>query len=277
MNMELLPPDTLSIQLQEKLHQMKDVLASLSKAMRNQPEGHLRVAQKPGKNPQYYHYTSPENLTGKYIRKKQIEFAKTLAQKDYNEQIIQLLHKEISALEDYFSKGTCGESIYEFYNTLFAPRRKLITPVTLTNEQYAIEWKKVTWIGRPFAADGSEFYTTRGERVRSKSELLIAEALAHNNIPFRYEFPLQLLRTSGNAVTLYPDFLCLNVHTRTEFYWEHFGLMDSPEYANNAAGKLRLYTENGILAGRNLIITMETQASPLSTRLVNKLIEAYLI
>ena len=74
-------------------------------------------------------------------------------------------------------------------------------------------------------------------------------------------------------MTLHPDFLCLNVKSRSEFYWEHFGLMDNADYSNNAAGKLRLYTENGIIAGRNLIITMETQSEPLTTRLVERIIK----
>ena len=93
---------------------------------------------------------------------------------------------------------------------------------------------------------------------------------------FRYEYPLKLRRPSGDIVTFYPDFLCLNVINRSEFYWEHFGRMDDTDYSNNAAGKLRLYTENGIIAGRNLIITMETQNEPLTTRLVEKIIKELL-
>ena len=80
----------------------------------------------------------------------------------------------------------------------------------------------------------------------------------------------------GSSFTIYPDFHCLNVRTRNEYYWEHFGLMDDPDYSKNAAGKLRLYTENGILPGRNLIITMETKTEPLSTKTLEKLIENFL-
>ncbi|MCR5252803.1 MAG: hypothetical protein K6C98_03695 [Treponema sp.] len=289
MNIELIPPDILYQQLREKLQQLKNALTYLLKQEKNQPEGHLRVAQKGDKRPQYYHYTSPNNLTGKYIRKKHLEFAKALAQKDYNEQIIQLLQKETAALEEYLSKATCGQVLSDFYTTLCIPRRALITPVTLTNGQYTAKWQEVTWVGRIFGEDTPEFYTAKGERVRSKSEVIIADALIRHSIPYRYEFPLQLRRSSGvstgnfdklnhqSHVTLYPDFLCLNVRTRQEFYWEHFGLMDTPEYSNNAVSKLRLYTENGILTGRNLILTMETQSEPLSTRIVDQMIRNFLL
>ena len=65
-------------------------------------------------------------------------------------------------------------------------------------------------------------------------------------MPYRYEFPIKLKSESGTGrkvseVTFYPDFLCLNLRTREEFCWEHFGLMDDEEYANNAAGKINHY------------------------------------
>ncbi len=69
----------------------------------------------------------------------------------------------------------------------------------------------------------------------------------------------------------------MNVRTRKEFYWEHFGLMDNFEYAQNTAGKLRLYAENNIFPGQNLIITMETQAEPLTTKIVEMMIKAFLL
>ena len=53
--------------------------------------------------------------------------------------------------------------------------------------------------------------------------------------------------------------------------------MDDPDYSKNAAGKVRLYTENGIIPGRRLIITLETQEEPLSTRVIENLIEEYLL
>ena len=52
--------------------------------------------------------------------------------------------------------------------------------------------------------------------------------------------------------------------------------MDDPPYAANAAGKLRLYTENNIIPGRDLILTMETQDQPLSTQTLESLIASCL-
>lgn len=288
--MELIPPDTLTAQLQQRLLILKEAQTQLTRNVKNQPGGHLRVSQKANSRPQYYHYTSPDDLTGKYICKKNINFAKTLAQKDYNEDVIVQIQKEITALEKYLSQTGCDHT--NFYNALCPARRELITPVTLTDEQYANRWQAASWAGRPFSPDAPLLYTARGERVRSKSEVIIADTLYRHKIPYRYEYPLPLPKCTKGKVrgdsgkfpphstavtTFYPDFLCLNVRTRAEFFWEHFGLMDDPDYSKNAAGKVRLYTENGIIPGRRLIITMETQEEPLSTRVIENLIEEYLL
>jgi len=54
---------------------------------------------------------------------------------------------------------------------------KLIVPVTLTDAQYTEEWQNVSWQGRSFSDEAPGFTTVRGERVRSKSEIIIADTL----------------------------------------------------------------------------------------------------
>ena len=306
MNYEKLSPNLIPELLEKRLIELKAVLEKIRRSVKTPPPGRLRISQK-GNSTEYYHITSPTDLHGKYIPMKQEAIARQLAQKDYDSKITALIEEEICATKRYLkqicstssggnprsgrSPDTCPSTTTKLnglYANLCPARQRLITPLTLTGSQYAAQWQSVSWPQRPFPEDSTAYTTIRGERVRSKSEVLIADALARNNIPYRYEFPLQLRRgansKSGNfdklnhqtEITVHPDFLCLNVRTRQEFYWEHFGLMDNPEYSNNAAGKLRLYTENGILAGRNLIITMETQSEPLSTRTVDQMISNFL-
>ena len=96
-------------------------------------------------------------------------------------------------------------------------------------------------------------------------------------IPYRYEYPLKIRKSSSVTKTFYPDFLCLNLRTRQEFFWEHFGLMSSSEYAGNAAGKLVLYANNGFYPGKNLIITFESDEGKFDTQIIEKMIQTYLI
>lgn len=282
--MEELSPNQLAPLLEKRLVELQNLLFTKKKSYEKAPQGRIRISQNGG-HPEYYLVTERGSLRGKYLPHSQKTLARQLAQKDYDARLIKLLQKEISALQNYMKQTSNGRAIPELYDSLCPARRSLITPVTLTNEQYAARWQDISWTGRPFASDAPYICTARGERVRSKSEVIIADTLFRHNIPYRYEFPITLKRSNsddirrdfGSSITLYPDFLCLNTRTRQEFYWEHFGLMDSTEYSNNAAGKLRLYTENGILPGRNLIITMETQTEPPSIKALEKLIEEFLL
>lgn len=282
--MEELSPNQLAPLIKKRLAELQNLLFTKKKSYEKAPQGRIRISQNGG-HPEYYLVTERGSLRGKYLPHSQKTLARQLAQKDYDARLIKLLQKEISALQNYMKQTSNGRAIPELYDSLCPARLSIITPAILTNEQYAARWQDVSWTGRPFAPDAPYICTAHGERVRSKSEVIIADTLFRHNIPYRYEFPITLKRINpddirrdfGSSITLYPDFLCLNTRTRTEFYWEHFGLMDSTEYSNNAAGKLRLYTENGILAGRNLIITMETQTEPPSIKALEKLIEEFLL
>ena len=282
--MEELSPNQLAPQIEKRLAELQNLLFTKKKSYEKAPQGRIRISQNSG-HPEYYLLTERGSLRGKYLPHSQKTLARQLAQKDYDARLIKLLQNEITALQNYMKQTSNGRAIPELYDSLCPARRSLITPAILTNEQYAARWQDISWKGRPFASDAPYICTARGERVRSKSEVIIADTLFRYNIPYRYEFPITLKRITpddirrdfGSSITLYPDFLCLNTRTRTEFYWEHFGLMDDPAYSNNAAGKLRLYTENGLLPGRNLIITMETQTEPPSIKALEKLIEEFLL
>lgn len=280
MKQEQLKPNLSIPQLQERLKDLIVILKRLKTNPSPQVAGRLRISQK-GKYTEYYHIKDDSNANGKYIPKKQRATAIQLAQKDYDSKITPLLEEEIETLKTYLNSAL---NIQAFYSQMCPARQSLITPLTLTDEQYATQWKNVTWQGLPFAPDASVYTTNQGERVRSKSEVLIANALAHQKIPYRYEYPLTLhrnhtYRTSQNTTTtttLYPDFFCLNLRTRQEIIWEHFGLMDSPEYLHNTVSKLKLYAQNKILPGKKLIITMETNTEPLIPDVINQMIEQFL-
>lgn len=83
--------------------------------------------------------------------------------------------------------------------------------------------------------------TDRGERVISKSEVIVANALARLGINYVYEKPLHL---SGYAKAIKPDFTI--THNGNVFYWEHLGMMSQADYAYKWQAKLELYRKNGI-------------------------------
>ena len=84
--------------------------------------------------------------------------------------------------------------------------------------------------------------TTRGEMVRSKSEVIIADHLASKAIDYLYEQPLTV-----EGVTRYPDFTIEDPEAGETYYWEHCGMLHVPKYRERWEEKLAWYKRIGVL------------------------------
>lgn len=100
----------------------------------------------------------------------------------------------------------------------------------------------------PIAIDG-RFYeenlihrTARGEMVRSKSEVIIADHLARRNIEYAYEHALTI-----DGATKYPDFTIEDAESGTSIFWEHCGMLHVPSYRRRWEEKLAWYRAHGIV------------------------------
>ena len=272
MILEQLPPDQLTDQLKLRREELKQLLHKKIRALKTSPQGRLRVAQAhDGRKIQYYHLIHSGETKGTYLPRSQHPLARRLAQKQYDQQLVRELQAQVRAIDRLIA--ACENKITALYKNLCPARQALITPVTLTASQYIEAWQNIQWQANTNCEDSLTYTTLRHEQVRSKSEVIIADTLSHHKIPYRYEYPLEL----KDGRLFHPDFLCLNVRTRQEFFWEHFGMMDSPDYAIQTAAKLKLFSENNIHPGKNLILTMETLDAPLNTRQVESLIKAFLL
>lgn len=257
--------------LESRKEQLLRMKKDKEKAMKITPKGYLRICKK-GTQVQYYHRVDPKDFNGVYIPQKNIGLARKLAQKDYDEKLLVCIEKELKALEKYL---TSVPTIFpeEIYGTLHEARRKLICPIREPEEEYVSNWQNTEYSGKDFDVFTPKLYTAKGERVRSKSEVIIADSLNRAGIPYRYECPLYV----EGWGTVYPDFTVLNVGERKEIYWEHLGMMDDQEYMERALEKINIYAQNGILSGKNLILTYETAKVPLNQKIVQIMIEQYLI
>jgi hypothetical protein len=84
--------------------------------------------------------------------------------------------------------------------------------------------------------------TARGEAVRSKSEVIIADHLAHRNIRYKYEKALTM-----GEITKYPDFTIEDDDAGITYFWEHCGMLADPQYREKWKAKEHWYRQNGIL------------------------------
>lgn len=126
---------------------------------------------------------------------------------------------------------------------------------------------KIDEVDGKFYEDKLVHKTSRGELVRSKSEVIIADLLDAHGIDYEYEPELKL---EGKIKR--PDFKIEDYDTGVVWYWEHCGMMDDPQYARRWEEKKACYKKNGIEEGKNLIVTYDDHGSIDSTK-INQIIE----
>lgn len=202
---------------------------------------------------------------------------KILAQKKYYEMVLERLCKQCDSLERLLQDYRPDE-----YNETYASMRpefqNVVTTAFPSHEEFAAAWKSVRYRGKSLV--GATLMSVDGVKMRSKSEMMIANALSASGVPYRYEFPYKMNwpGDSGRVrqVKVYPDFTCLNLHTRREFVWEHFGKMDDADYVWETIEKLDVYERNGLVLGENFVFTMETGSHPLDSRRIQAVIDRYL-
>ena len=110
--------------------------------------------------------------------------------------------------------------------------------------------------------------TVRGELVRSKSEVIIANALHYNGLDYEYEPELKL-----EDKVKRPDFKIEDYDTGVVWYWEHCGMMTDPQYKKRWEDKKKFYEKNGIVEGKNLIVTYDDEKGGLDSDKIQQIIK----
>ncbi len=115
---------------------------------------------------------------------------------------------------------------------------------------------QVVEVGARFYEDRLIHRTVRGDMVRSKSEVAIANALFYHHLEYEYEPELIL-----EGKIRRPDFKVTDDDTGEVWYWEHCGMMEDVRYRKKWEEKKALYQRNGIEEGKNLIVTYDEKGA----------------
>ena len=246
-------------------------IEAIKKRNKNAPEGSLRIINKWNKY-QYYHRINPSENMGKYIPRKDRPLAVRLAQKGYDKKLLEALTGQQKAIEK-FIKDYDPDAAIEVYEKLSAPRKELVTPEFLSNEEFIKQFLSEPYTRLGFKDTDPEFYTANGERVRSKSEILIADALRRHDVPYLCEYPVY----NNGVIFAAPDFKCLNKRLRKVYYWEHLGMLGDQDYADRNVKKMDKYILADDFDENRLILTFETDSHPLNTKVIEEKIRKYLL
>lgn len=258
---------------EERIEYLRAFKKKLEKWLSSSPEGRIYV-NKSGDRIQYYYRRTPADKPGEYLTKDKQKMIQVFLQKSYYEKNLKIIDKEIAVLErNLKSYRDISTKLRDSYSDLPDPIKEFIMPIDMNDEDFIAQWRSVPFVPKMISEEEANFITDRGEHVRSKSELNIANTLNKMNIPYKYECPLEI----RPGILIYPDFTVLDVRNREECYWEHRGMMDDREYSRHTVSRIKDYARSGIYPGKRLIITEETLKSPLGSQEIVDVIRAYFL
>ncbi|WP_051204958.1 hypothetical protein [Butyrivibrio sp. VCD2006] len=262
-----LPKSDFISQLQKREKVLNQEIEKRRKRLKNAPEGSLRIVEK-GNTAQYYLGNKGEKKNT-YIKRSDAATVLQLAQKKYDMKFIREAESEIKKIHRFLN--SYEDNITEIFSMFPQELKDKIDGIDMSDSDYMHYWEKVRYEPKPIGENVPYHITLKGERVRSKSEEIIANALFSKKILYRYECPVRL----NNGHIVHPDFKILDIRNRREVYWEHLGKIDDPDYVNRNMWKFREYESSGINLGRNLLVTYETEKDPINSRIVEVFIETH--
>lgn len=267
-------PVSVNKKLKELLTTLILLQVRLEKALDEAPEGRIQFREK-SEGTRFFCYDpqKPEEYLGKDKEAK----IKRLAQKKLDQELLKEVLREKAELERALQRleNTRGSKELKDVAENFPEKLKPYVSLDPVIEQGFVQrWlKRIPGEPRNKKPD-TLFFSIKGDHVRSKSEILIADRLYNAGVPYVYERAYQPYL---GAELIFPDFTILHPRTYEVWYWEHFGKMDEVKYSTEAKKRLEDYSFKDIYPGKNLIITFETSKSPLNTDYVENLIKMFFL
>lgn len=250
-------------ELKARYDLLTKTIEDIEKKSHSFPEGWINTRSRNGKT---YYYLANYEAKEQYLTQKDSDLIQQLIQKDYLNKVLKDAKTERKAIQKMLN--LYPETVVEdAYDNLPEGRKRYATPINICDEAFAQKWMNTPYKRKPFKKNSTVFTTIKGERVRSKSEALIADRLFARGIPYRYECPLKV----GKRV-IHPDFTILRMSDRKILYHEHCGKMDDEDYKEDMVERANDYSEAGIILGDRLFYTFESEKTPLDMRTFDRII-----
>lgn len=244
--------------LKHELESQEKQLNNLQNQQISFPAGYLYV-RKSSKKKLFYQIIRNRTTDKQINISSDPQLIKQLAKKKVYKKLLRIYRNNINAIRQFLSRYQPLVAQDLFPNDI---RQILIEPMQLPG----------TYDRCPFDPHVHIHETICGMLVRSKSEVIIANALWHYGIPFCYE---EIFHTfDGNY--FYPDFT-IHLPDGSVIIWEHLGLLKKKDYCKSTANKLYYFQNEGYTIGKNLIITQDDWKGSCDSENIYHIIETYIL
>ena len=249
-------------ELEKRRRYLKNLISELKSWLKKCPNWSLRISKG-----SYYVVKKRKDTTG--TKTKDFKLIRILATRQYYRRVLKHAQVELKQIDKYLKI----KQISTVFSDLREDRKKLVSPLETTVSEKVANWLKQRDVSLPIKNGQYGVRTKRGDFVRSKAEMKIADALYESNIPYKMDVEFCV----DNFISYWVDFQIINPNTGEIFYWEHLGMMDNPEYVSKNIKKLDFYASKGLYPCNNLILTFENNEYKLDERHIHRIIKDLLV
>ena len=250
--------------LERALQQQKNLLKIYEKRLKDLPEGSLWLSKSKGK----VYYSKYQDGTRIYLGNNSHKEVQSL-------QLRKVLEETSSRMQ--YNKDLIAEFLTKYQDPSPQTVKKSLSKAYQSTDSdllFAHDGKqRKGWADRPYQKNAFHpekltHKTLRGDSVRSKSEVIIANNYFAKGIPYRYE---ELIKVGGK--TFAPDFSILVPRLDKVKYHEHFGMMYDPEYRARATQKMGDYIAAGFQPYEDIIFTFDDLDGNIDAQILDVLIQ----
>ncbi|MBQ9960869.1 MAG: hypothetical protein IJP00_03075 [Firmicutes bacterium] len=243
---------------EKMLTEMEELLEKVNIQLKDCPAGSL-VQYNRNNAPTYFHVFKENGQRKRKGITKDRNLIEKLVRKVYLIEAASILEADIHAIRNFLK--TYKEPTFNNVISCVPERFREIGESLLKPQPSG--WATEAYKQSDYKPEMRRFTTSRFLKVRSKSELLIAEKLYEHEIDFRYE---QVIAFEYKEFA--PDFTIRRKSDGKTFYWEHCGRTSDEIYNKHNRWKLAQYEKMGIVPWDNLIITYDTEDGLLNMALI---------
>lgn len=253
--------------VQWELDNQKKLCGEYRKALKGLPEGGMFMSNRGDK--QYYYDAESHDYIGKANHKEVVG----RQQRHFLEKSISVMEDNIKAADKYLKKFK--DYMPEAVMNSLPGAYKLSDSEGISKIVTFVDGE--SWGNQPY--DKSLKYperlihkTMKGDMVRSKSELILADILYQRKIPYHYEEKLCL----GDK-EIVPDFKIAVCSENRFKFLEHCGMLGNPGYCDSLVWKMRQYMQNGYVPWKDVIFTFDNMDGSIDTMEINRIIDFFFV
>lgn len=259
------------------LRQKRDRLSRQFEPLKDYEGLVLRKESKKRYGSSYYDIIRDSSGEKKYLGGERNETVLGIKRYRYAKKALSVMDRDIKLLDSLIEKY-----IHPDYDTINS-----LLPLTYQTHLHSsghsdtgMPQEAIDWMQRleeekaqypPYKPEQLKHPALNKEKMRSKSEVIIANILLNAGIPFVYESPLLI-----NGKNVLPDFRILSlIDLKTEIIIEHQGMVFIEEYANKFIRSLKLYLQTDWVPNKNLFFTFDNAQEILDPEQVITILRKY--